>query len=98
MFIILATSVQIIRGKHYQAVISLGEPLFSGFELIADKCEFESRNEKTPTTVSDVIIKNNQVIESFNELVHFSTSDFTFGFVGFTRKGYEESKFHFKKA
>ena len=67
--------------------------MFSGFEMIADKCEFENRNEKTQTKVFDIIIENNQVVESLNGLVHFSPVDFTFGFVGFTREVYQESKF-----
>ena len=62
--------------------------------MIADKCEIKSRDEETQTEVSDVIIKNNQVVDGFDELVHFSSVDFILSFIGFTRKEYQDSKFY----
>ena len=71
--------------------------MYSDYKMVADKCEIKSRDEETQTEVSDVIIKNNQVVDGFYELVHFSSVELILSFIGLTRKEYQDSKFYQQK-
>ena len=72
-------------------------PLYSDYKIVANECEIKSRGEETQTEVSDVIIKNNQVVDGFYELVHFSSVELILSFIGLTRKEYQDSKFYQQK-
>merc|ERR1712106_203745 len=82
---------QIIRGHGYQAIVSLGEPLYSGFDMVVDSCSAGDNKD------TEVIIDNNEVVESLDGIARISSEltggadeankNFAFDFTGFTRKG-----------
>jgi hypothetical protein len=84
------------RGHHYQAVVSLGDELYSGLEMNVAECVVEDQNG-----LVDEVIIDNEMAEGFNNNVEVGELDgriksymtiseetnFPFYFNGFGRKG-----------
>ena len=97
VFIIMITQLylQITRGNAYQAVVSLGDYLYDGFEMSVDSCVFVDQKGRTQP-----IIKDNQIADGLEghvalpeELVMPESAELmAFDFYGFGRPGTETCK------
>ena len=95
---------QITRGNAYQAIVSLGDSLYDGFEMSVDSCVVVDQKGR-----KQEVLKNNQIadgleghIAPIDQLVIFPEFDYTFAmigfdFYGFGRPGAETCKLHYNE-
>ena len=83
--------IQIVRGQHYSAIITLGDILYEEYEMIVDICQVGDEFAHVTT-----VIENNEISSNVEGVVtsaeSVSNSDFEFDFKGFTLKGSKKSK------
>ena len=93
---------KVIRGRSYQAVLSLGDRLYEQLELTVSYCDF------IEGTISERVIEDNQVTFSMRNIaqvtedylssVNTSLTNFAFNFNGFSRFGSNNCEWIFEKA